>query len=276
MSAAAFFIVSVSVLRLELHYIMIHRHETAWDSMMDYDKLADVYARTRGLSPIVLDELRTHWSGTPDSRVLEVGCGTGVYLVELVDSVKCLGWGVDPSAKMLQHAPAHENIRFAEGTAEKFPFEDSVFDLIFSVNVIHHVIETADYFGEAMGYLKPGGMICTVTDTPRIIRDRKPLTHYWPGTALADLVRYPEISKLSEQMGSEGFVDIEEHEISAPIQIDDPSSYKEKAYSCLHLISEDEFVEGLRCLEDDLKAGPVQGIIEFVCIWGTAPLHRAI
>lgn len=239
--------------------------------MMDYDKMADAYARTRGASPIVIDELQIRWAGTPDSRVLEVGCGTGFYLVKLVNSVKCLGWGFDPSAKMLQHAPSHENIRFAEGTAEKFPFEDTIFDLIFSVNVIHHVSETADYFREAMGYLKPGGMICTVTDSPRIIRDRSPLTHYWPGTALADLVRYHDISRLREQMGSAGFVDIEEHEISAPFEIRDSSPYKGRAYSCLHFISEDEFLEGLRRLEDDLKAGPVQGVTEFVCIWGTSP-----
>jgi ubiquinone/menaquinone biosynthesis C-methylase UbiE len=260
----------VSVLRPEFRYIMIPRYETAWNKMMDYDELADAYARTRGASLIVRDELQRHWVGTPDSRVLEVGCGTGDYLVELVDSVKCLGWGVDPSAKMLRYAPSHERIRFAEGTAEKFPLEDIVFDLIFSVNVIHHVKEPDGYFREAMGYLKQGGKICTITDSTRIIRDRKPLTHYWPGTALADLVRYHDISRLREQMGSAGFVDIGEYEIIAPIEIDDPSPYKEKAYSCLHLISEDEFMEGLHRLEDDLKAGPVRGVTEFVCLWGTA------
>ena len=265
-----------SVLRPEFHYIMILMRETAWDKMMDYDKLADAYARSREASSIVINELQRRFTGTRDSRVLEVGCGAGDYLVALVDAVKCLGWGIDPSARMLHHASSRENIRFAQGTAERFPFEDTTFDFIFSVNVIHHVKEPGGYFREAIDFMKPGGRICTVTDSPRIIRDRKPLTQYWPGTAAADLVRYHDISELRKQMSSAGFVDIEEHEISAPLEIDDLSPYKEKAFSCLHLISEGEFLEGLHRLEDDLKAGPVHGIIEFVCLWGKAASHHAV
>ncbi|MEK0325694.1 MAG: hypothetical protein QQN63_08315, partial [Nitrosopumilus sp.] len=44
-------------------------------------------------------------------------------------------------------------------------------------------------------------------------------------------------------------VDIEEQEIRSSFEVTDVTPYREKAFSCLHLISEEEFLGGLRCLE---------------------------
>ena len=238
---------------------------------LDYDKMASTYARHRTANPMVLSELRRKWKSSPESRVLEVGCGTGLHLKALTERISCKGWGIDPSQEMIRYAVDSDDIHFFEGVAEELPFEVSFFDLAFSVNVIHHIKNTQDYFREALRVLKPHGLICTATDSEKIIRNRKPLAQYWPGTVDVDLGRYPKIELLRQQMTEAGFVDIEEHETYRTFEVADVVAYREKAFSSLHLISEEEFLTGLQRLETDLKTSPVHGIGEFVFLWGHRP-----
>jgi ubiquinone/menaquinone biosynthesis C-methylase UbiE len=205
------------------------------------------------------------------SRVLEVGCGTGSHILMLVKATNCQGWGIDLSEEMMCQEQSSGKVQFVSGTAEELPFEDKFFDFLFSINVIHHVTSTISYFREAFRVLKPAGEICTVTDSERIIRNRKPLSQYWPSTVSVDIKRYPTITALKRQMIAGGFVDVTEINIQSTSQIEDITPYKEKAFSCLHLISQDEFLRGLARLQEDLKAGPVQRVSAYVCLWGHSP-----
>jgi len=238
---------------------------------LDYNKMASTYARYRTANQLVLSELRRKWKSSRESKVLEVGCGTGLHLRALIEIIGCKGLGIDPSQEMIRYAVDSEDIHFFEGVAEELPFKASLFDFAFSVNVIHLIKNTQDYFCEALRVLKPDGLICTATDSERIIRNRKPLAQYWPGTVEVDLVRYPKIELLRQQMTEAGFVDIEEHETYRTFEVADAAPYREKAFSCLHLISEEKFLAGLQRLETDLKTGPVHGMSEFVFLWGHRP-----
>jgi ubiquinone/menaquinone biosynthesis C-methylase UbiE len=40
----------------------------------------------------------------PHRDVVEVGCGTGNYILALVEAMDCHGWGVDPDDEMLRIA----------------------------------------------------------------------------------------------------------------------------------------------------------------------------
>ena len=216
----------------------------------------------------MLRELRRKWISSSESRVLEVGCGTGLYLRALVEATGCKGWGIDPAREMIRYAVASDDMHFINAMAEELPFETNFFDLVFSVNVIHHVRNTRDYFLEALRVLKTDGLICTATDSEKMIKNRKPLAQYWPGTIDAELGRYPSIESLRQQMTDTGFVDLEEHATHWTFEVSDATPYREKVFSCLHLISEEEFVEGLQHLEKALKAGPVIGLSEHICLWG--------
>lgn len=239
---------------------------------MDYDNIAHPYAQHRKAIPLVLNELQKVCEVTPDFRVLEVGCGTGNQLTALVGLSDCCGWGIDPSSRMLKYAMADEKIHFLQGYAEELPFGDGFFDLVFSINVIHHVQSTSAYFHEALRVLKPDGIICTATDSERKIRNRKPLAEYWPGTVEVDLKRYPSVMVLLQQMDAAGFIDIKDYEVQGPLrEVTDIGPYRVKAFSCLHFISEEEYLDGLLRLETDLKVGPVQGMTEFALLWGQHP-----
>ena len=235
---------------------------------MDYDGQANSYSRYRKAVSLVLDEIQQVCRLSSESKVLEVGSGTGIQLNALVEATNCHGWGIDPSIDMMNQAVPHKKLRFLQGHAEELPFERDFFDLVFSINVAHHLQDTSNYFQEALRVLKPDSMICTATDSEKKIRNRKPLAQYWPETVDVDLKRYPSITVLRQQMVGVGFIDIKAREIQETFVVTDATPYREKVFSCLRLITETEFRTGLRRMEDDLKAGPIEGVTEFVCLWG--------
>ncbi|MEM5774317.1 MAG: class I SAM-dependent methyltransferase, partial [Anaerolineaceae bacterium] len=71
---------------------------------MNYDELADAYSQNRKIHPVVLQNLLETARLTPTSAVLEVGCGTGNYILAIQASTGCAGEGIDPSVKMLEAA----------------------------------------------------------------------------------------------------------------------------------------------------------------------------
>lgn len=245
----------------------------AQSNAASFDHLAEAFARRRGASELVVAELAQFGSIGPATRVLEIGCGTAAQLARLVEVTGCTGWGVEPSVEMRRRAAHGPRLAVHAGSAEQLPFPNDSFDLAFSVNVIHHVADRAAYCAEAFRVLRPGGLFCTVTDTAAMIRRRVPLSSYWPASAAGDLQRYPALETLIDLLTAAGFVEITNHELRAPFEITDAAPYREKAFSCLHLVPEDEFQSGLARLEDDLRAGPVVGIEEHASLWGRRPIR---
>jgi SAM-dependent methyltransferase len=236
---------------------------------MDYNLLAVEYARHRQVHPLVLQRLVEQSQIGPGSLVLEVGCGTGNYLQALIQATGCEGWGIDPSAGMLAKAAGHlgqGHLRL--GSAEGLDFPDAAFDLVFSVDVIHHIVKPAEAYREAWRVLKPGGWICTVTDSEWIIRHRIPLSVYFPETIELELARYPKIPDLKSMMAASGFHAIREETVEFGYERMDLESYRDKAYSSLHLIPEEAFQRGLRRMADDLEKGPIHCVSYYLLLWG--------
>jgi ubiquinone/menaquinone biosynthesis C-methylase UbiE len=232
---------------------------------IDYDQVADQYAQHRGVVPGVLHALASRLG--PTSRVLEVGCGTGNYISAIAAAVGCSCWGTDPSEQMLrQAAEPSRRVRFQAGRAEQLEFPDGSLDCVFSVDVIHHVQDRAAFFREAWRVLQAGGEVWTVTDSEEIIRHRQPLATYFPETIAVDLARYPSIAELKRCMAQAGFRQITEVEVQFAKQCADISAYREKAFSCLHLIPEEAHRRGIERMEQDLKLGPIRGIARYALV----------
>ena len=246
---------------------------------LDYDRLAAEYARHRQVHPGVLQALHQAVQGLQRTapgrpRVLEVGCGTGNYLLALAASTGCEGWGIDPSEGMLAQAHARtKGVQFRLGSAERLDFADASFDLIFSVDVIHHVQDKERYTKEAYRVLAPPGAFCTVTDSEWIIRNRQPLATYFPETVEVELARYPPIAALRALYEQAGFVEIDERTVEFSYPLTDIQAYRDKAYSALHLISEEAFQRGLARMERDLQGDdcrtPIPCVSRYTLLWGS-------
>ena len=238
--------------------------------MIDHAGLAQQYARHRRVHPEVLRELLEESGIDAQSSVLDVGCGTGNYIVALESAVGCRSWGIDPSSEMLAEASQRPGtVGFQAGRAEQLEFTTSFFDLVFSVDVIHHLEDITRYFQEACRVLKPGGRACTVTDSEWIIRHREPLAAYFPETVTVDLERYPRSDQLYQAMRAAGLAELAEHQVEFPYQLTDAQAYRDKAFSSLHLIREEAWRSGLERMEEDLRSGPIPCVSRYALIWGT-------
>jgi ubiquinone/menaquinone biosynthesis C-methylase UbiE len=240
---------------------------------LDYDQLAAEYARHRQVHPGVLRGLSETAGLGAGARVLEIGCGTGNYSLALAELTGAVVTGIDPSARMLAQARARSSaISFLSGRAEHLPLPDASVDLVFSVDVIHHVADRRAFFAEAARVLVPGGRLCTVTDSAEIIRQRCPLSVYFPETVEPELRRYPPVAELRALMTAAGFTDLTEHVVERHYDLTDASAYRDRAYSSLHLIDPAAFAHGLARLEADLRLGPIPCVSRYLLLWGQSRL----
>ena len=239
---------------------------------VNYDRSAAEYAAHRQIHAGVFHELCQPARLGASARVLEVGCGTGNYITALVARQSCTAYGLDPSAGMLARARARpEPVTWIQGSAERLGFAEATMNLLFSVDVIHHVDDRATFYREAARTLCPGGRICTVTDSEDIIRKREILSGYFPDTVEKEMDRYTRIAQLEAWMAAAGLGSFEVVRVEAPYQVADAQPYRDKAYSALHLISEEAWRGGVARLERDLAQGPVRGVSRYACVWGQKP-----
>ena len=242
----------------------------ARSTLIDYDRIASEYALHRKIHPEVLRDLLAESGIHGGSSVLEVGCGTGNYIAAVESAIGCSCWGIDPASEMLAEARERPgSVTFQAGRAARLEFSAGVFDLVFSVDVIHHLENITAYFQEVQRVLKPGGRACTVTDSEWIIRHRTPLAAYFPETVAVDLERYPRSDQLYQAMRAAGLAELAEHQVEFPYQLRDAQAHRDKAFSSLHLMREEAWRRGLERMEADLRSGPIPCMSRYVLIWGT-------
>ena len=238
--------------------------------VVDYDQVASEYAAHRGIHPGVFRQLCVRAALGPGSRVLEVGCGTGNYITALAHISGCAAFGLDPSIEMLARARS-ERVQCLLGRARALSFSADAFDLIFSVDVIHHVGDKAAFYRGAAWALQPGGLLCTVTDSEDIIRRREILSGYFPETVEIELARYPRVAQLQAWIGAAGLEALGVIAVEEPYQIACAAAFRDRAYSSLHLIRDEAWRAGLERLERDLARGPVSGASRYACVWARKP-----
>ena len=167
-------------------------------------------------------------------------------------------------------ADNEKKIHLKNGRAEQLDFSTDFFDFIFSVDVIHHMEGHLEYFQEAFRTLKSGSRICTVTDSEWILRNRQPLATHFPETIEVELARYPRIPYLTRLMRKAGFTDIQDCLVEYSFNMEDIQAFRDRAYSSLHLISEEAFQRGITRLEEELdEKGHIQNISRYTLLWGS-------
>jgi arsenite methyltransferase len=98
-------------------------------------------------------------------RVLDVGCGPGFYVAELLEVVGRDGFvvGVDVSADMLavaaKRAAGHDHVEFREADATALPVAAASFDRALSVQVLEYVQDVSAALVEMRRALRPGGRV---------------------------------------------------------------------------------------------------------------------
>ena len=138
------------------------------------------------------DALLADLATSPARRVLDIGCGTGVFARRVAEALpKCNVAGLDISEGMIQVANEKvtddERMSFTVGDSEKLPFEDGSFDVITCSNSVHHYPKPDVVLGEFRRVLAPGGRAMIVDGM---------VNHWWGNFLFQFIIRIYEGGKV--------------------------------------------------------------------------------
>lgn len=124
------------------------------------------------LDPIKAENQATilqKYTNLDNKRILEIGSGLGVNLMVWANKYKTNSYGIEPDSagfessfsisQELADLNNFDKKRIINGVGEKLPFEDSIFDIVYSSNVLEHVENPLHVLSEALRVLKPGGIM---------------------------------------------------------------------------------------------------------------------
>jgi len=111
------------------------------------------------------DEAMAELDIEPEDRVLDVGCGTGFATEGLLEHTEHV-YGLDQSAHQLEKAYSkfgkRGSVQFHRGDAERLPFRDDTFDVVWSSGSIEYWPDPVAGLAECRRVAKPGGQVLIV------------------------------------------------------------------------------------------------------------------
>ncbi|NEO71459.1 class I SAM-dependent methyltransferase [Moorena sp. SIO3H5] len=131
-----------------------------WEDAIEYDSMD--FTEVNGAFAQLAVEL-----GTQAGLVLDVGTGTSripIIIAQMRPQWQI--WAIDLSENMLkvgaqnvEDAGLQEQIKLEWVDGKQMPYPDSMFDMVISNSIVHHLPDPLPFFREVKRLLKPGGGI---------------------------------------------------------------------------------------------------------------------
>jgi ubiquinone/menaquinone biosynthesis C-methylase UbiE len=153
-------------------------------------------------------------------RVVDVGCGGGIYSLAWADLGAARVTGIDFSLVMVDTAARQANgragISFQVGAADNTGLPPQSADVVFERALIHHLADYTDCFREAGRLLAPGGMLLVQDRTVEDVRLPGSARHIrgyffecFPRLAAFESGRRPTDERVRHALQAAGFGHIE-------------------------------------------------------------------
>ncbi|MCL2064768.1 MAG: class I SAM-dependent methyltransferase [Candidatus Cloacimonetes bacterium] len=182
------------------------------------------------------------------THILDIGCGSGRYAQALSER----GFeviGVDKSKSQLEQASKIINTRHCD--ASNLPFDNNSFDICTMMSVIHQMSDAERYtaFNEVFRVLKINGCFIIKTCSHGDLKNRL-TSSFWPKTLENDLLRYPTIDKIKDELIK--FTDINTKRTETKIELPKNEcleEYRLRKSSNLGMLDDSEFLTGIQLIE---------------------------
>jgi ubiquinone/menaquinone biosynthesis C-methylase UbiE len=193
---------------------------------MTFDVAVEAYDRFMGRYSTQLAPQLADFGGVrARQRVLDVGCGPGALTAELV---RRFGEGavsaVDPSELFVAAArDRYPGVDVQHASAERIPFDDSIFDAAFAQLVVHFMADPVVGLREMKRVTSAGGIVAAcVWDHAG---ERTPLAAFWQAARELDREVHDEsglagarAGHLVELLEEAGLTSVEETTFNASVQ----------------------------------------------------------
>ncbi|MCR2822704.1 class I SAM-dependent methyltransferase [Lederbergia panacisoli] len=238
--------------------------------LTDYSKIAERYDQNpfRQREVQYDKDIEEYISKTakPSYNILDLACGTGLYLNKQVDNftVGRINWhGLDASEEMLKKAKEKiTEVSFTHGFAEDMPYTSNTFDFISNNYAFHHFTKKEEAIDEIHRVLIKGGMYKLHNISIHDMRQWW-VYHYFPSAYEEDLKRYWDKNHIFNELVKRGFeVDLKIGYRMEEVKVADYMVYADnRDISVLTLINDDEYRKGLEKMKVDIKSNPNMRIV---------------
>lgn len=216
---------------------------------------ADEYARLRGYSPGLAQEIVNLMAISRKSRLLDIGCGTGKNTSLVAGIATCFAIGIDIDEGRINLAKRiNPHIEWKIANACNLPFEKDKFSAVEIIFAIQRFRNQLAVLREAYRVLESNGTITIATVSPRQLKNRLDFK-FFPEALALELQRFSEVHAIEKILSEAGFTDITVKNYSEPFMPADEQWLKwveEKPYSSLRQISEQDFESGLTKLRSHI------------------------
>lgn len=190
-----------------IHYRMVRCSSCGLvrsDPVADSRILAQLYAQSTFDYGDEVDNLKLTYGyylsklnkyGVQKGTLLEIGCGNGFFLEEVLKQGYVTVWGVEPCADAVVRADSKVRSQIICDMMRPGLFGIEQFDVICMFQVLDHIGDPAGLLAECYRVLKPGGLVLCLNHnieaiSAKLFRDRSPIVDiehtylYSPDTVL--------------------------------------------------------------------------------------------
>ena len=225
---------------------------------VDYTEISKTYDRYRSYPKNLIREIIAFGEISEKTKVLDLGCGTGKFSLQLLELIDADVICVDLSMPMLKRARGKSlQAICADLGGSKFPFSNYSFDTITGVYVLHQISNLLFLFSECHRVLRNGIVILLTSSHKQIECQHPVIKEFFPGLIELDKKRFPDISTIDHLLSSAGFNDLRYEEViveDIPVDQEYLQKVKHKYISTYHLLPEGEFQRGVERLEAFIKS----------------------